>query len=867
MEVIDENYIWQRRIHHGARNQKGEVPFPESVEVGLEFNAALERKEKLDLCLLTNSVMLEISHFARTVTKSQMFFLFDMLDFNFDLSVDPDNQTLRYVYASRVYNKTKLLKEQLKVRPQRWKEVFALPDVRSLMETAGTGLYGRHFRKRNHASDSSVLTDSSRNCRSPDNQTAKSNEAASRTLVGKKTGMKPRAGAYSICRDLGLTLAVQPNCLKQKLEPNLITIGVMMELLHFSKVFCGGYIQIVEDLVKQNFGHELDRSKIRLQISKLMERKYASISEESKEAFRKEPFSLQTTTWEPKRNKRKELEADHQESITMDKKRRVMPRHTNRDVKDVGQDSDLSYTCPLDFETGIQSGTEAGQETTPLFVKQEEEEAFVSPGEPWTKGHDTQSFNLNPPQHTVSDLLSEDKNQDRSVMTPKQRLWVRRASRSKQIQKCRVTNKFARCRDAGLDFNVGSGNKQNLDLHLLTNCVLLEVCKFATAMTKSLYNYLFDILNKNFNLVLQDQQHKLKLLSYLITKEKNLQNHPDRKKVEFLSSTFTLPEVYNMVDVTGDVKAGDEVETEQQTNCDSSACNTSEQADAELYPFCTKSGLDLWSSDRRPASNKLDLSVLTIGAVLEIFLFVRKLCGVVHEMVNDVLEHNFNLDLQSGETKAAQVIQRWHITHRYIAKKLKASPTMHPWLNIVVFSPQPQNGASPADEVTAGLKLCRDTFNSKVQNVKMVNSYHICKEIGLDLNVGPKSEVKTKLDLRVLTRGALLEVHQYVEQNCMRYVPSLYQILDYNFDLSFQNHRKVEFAWSIASQAIAMSGKTSRKENYLNRVFELPFDVPESSAIACKEEPEDGYHGPDPGDDDIMFVRELKPVDIEVMIE
>ncbi|KAI4792484.1 hypothetical protein KUCAC02_033347 [Chaenocephalus aceratus] len=59
MENIDE-YIWQRRIHHGVRQQNGTVPFPESVKAGLDFNAALERKDKLDPRLLTNDVMLEL---------------------------------------------------------------------------------------------------------------------------------------------------------------------------------------------------------------------------------------------------------------------------------------------------------------------------------------------------------------------------------------------------------------------------------------------------------------------------------------------------------------------------------------------------------------------------------------------------------------------------------------------------------------------------------------------------------------------------------------------------------------------------------------------------------------------------------------
>lgn len=78
----------------------------------------------------------------------------------------------------------------------------------------------------------------------------------------------------------------------------------------------------------------------------------------------------------------------------------------------------------------------------------------------------------------------------------------------------------------------------------------------------------------------------------------------------------------------------------------------------------------------------------------------------------------------------------------------------------------------------------------------------------------------------------------------------------------------MEFAWSIASQVIAIAGKNGRKGDYLNKVFELPFEVSESSPIVCKEEPEDGFSELDINDNsDIAFVRELKPVDIEVEIE
>nr|XP_020470851.1 uncharacterized protein LOC109968714 [Monopterus albus] len=898
MGDIDEYHIWQQRIHQGIRYQKGAVPFPESVKIGLEFNAALERKETLDPSLLTNAVMLELCQFAKTVTKSEKYFLFEMLEYNFDLGVDVANDLQCYEYAACVHNKIKLLKEQIKSKPHKWNEAFLLPDVNSMMAFLESVGPGRYHPKKNKVVDSSLLTDVGKNCHFSETLKAGSNGVATSMFIMKKRGgvwLKLTDSLYPFCSKLGVTLAVQPNeTAKQKLDPSLVTNGVMMELLDFSRVLCGTETRIVNSLVKKNFGHEFDRLQFRVQYNKLAERKYACLSTAARDAFRKETFKVQIGKREQSSRKRKNPGTDDQElaKITIVSKRRKTLRHRGSDTQDTLQDSNLSYICPVDFETETQSGTAVRPEqikpenlsgvaaetqlAESVDVKQEEEEVFISPAQPQTNGHssDMSHFHLKDQSlKALSNLFSEDKNEDINVRTPKQRLWIRRANRSKQILKSsRVNDLFAHSRAIGLDFNVGSGNKQNLDLQLFTNWMLLEVFKFATGMTKSLGRFLSEILISNFSLVLVDELHQRNFIFYFITKEKNIQNHPDRQKREFLNSQFKCPEVYNMVDVTSNFQSEKEVETVQQIDCDSSTLTANWQTEEEPYPFCKRIGLNLWSTEERPASQKLALSVLTTGAVLEIFSFVRELCGSVPDTVNDVLEHNFDLELRSGATKAAQVIQRWYLIQKSLMKKQSMTPKIYRWLNRVV----PLNGhsPSPAGSGVQGLdsgdvkpSTARRARSRNVCQVEKANSYHFCKEIGLKLDVGLKSEAKPKLDLQVLTRGVLFEMHRYVEQHSNRYVPTLYEILEYNFDLSSQSHRKVEFAWSIASQVIAMVRKNGRTEDYLTRVFELPMEVSESSQTVCKEEPEDGFGKLGFNDDDIMFVRKLKPVDIEVEIE
>lgn len=865
MESIDD-YIWQRRIHRGVRHQQSALPFPESVEIGLEFNAALERKEKLDRDLLTNGVMLDLCDFAKTVTKSETYFLFEILEFNFDLGVDMNNDLQCYEYANRVHDQIKLLKDQIKLKPHRWKETFPLPDHDTVMGFTGSEQSGRYGPEMNKFMDYSVLTDGSKNSQSADPRT-ESNGTASCGFIRKNRGVRVTDDTYPFCKELSVTLTVDDTS-KQKLDPDRVTNGVMMELLDFSRVLCGTFTGIVQELVKQNFGLELDKLQFHMDVSKLLARKNACLTAKDRDAFRKELFKVRTKNQEQNRKKRK-----HPDSQELELEQLTSLRHKDSDVTDIWQEIDLSYMCPIDFETDVQSGTEATPEkikfktclsemaeetlTVSLGVKQEEEE----------QPHDSTLSNHLPKNaalKAVSDLFSEDKHEDVNVRTLKQKLWMRRATRSKQILKSsRVNDLFARCREMGLDFNVGSGNKRNLDLQLLTNSVLCEVYRFATAMFKSVCNFLFDILETNFNLLLQDELHHRNFLFYITTKERILQNHPDRQKMEFLSSPFRFPEAYTMVGATGDFQTAQETETDWN----SPASSTNPQKDSERHPFCDKLGLNLWSAER-PASQRLDLTVLTTGAVLEVLRFVRELCGTVRGTVSDVLEHNFDLDLQSGVTEAAQVIRRWYVTQKSMMKRPYTSPNVKRWLNRVV----PLSGRSQLDPPTAN---CLDDSEPGKEtgafdgNMQQVNKCHYsCEQIGLDLVIGSEPEAKTKLDLRMLTRGVLFEMHQYVRRNSKRYVPALYEILEYNFDLSSQRHRKVEFAWSIASQVLAIAGKTGRTGDYLNKVFELPFVSSETSSIVCKEEPEDSFGEPDLNDNsDMAFVRELKPVDIEVEIE
>ncbi|XP_056263734.1 uncharacterized protein LOC130189093 [Pseudoliparis swirei] len=797
MECTDD-YIWRQRIHHGVRYQKSAVPFPESVAVGLEFNAALERAEPLAPGLLTNGVMLELCYFARTVNRSESYFFFEMLEFNFELGVAADDERQRYDYVTRVHNKVKLLRENIRMKPRRWRETFLFPE-------RAAGRPQRYCPKRNTLADSSLLSAE---------RAAASGGAA--LLMKKREGPRVKliADAYPFCKALGVTLAVRTGGAgRARLAPGRATNAVMLEMLDFSRLLCGTHTGIVLDLVLHNFGLAMERAGFRLQVVKVTERRNTCLTAGDKEAFRKERFEVQT-----RKRKRRTYVQREPEGLVVAGKRRAAP---DEDAIDV------SYMCPVECEPETQSDSEAGREEGMEEEEQEEQEEEEEEQEEEEQEEEEQGEAAARPQ-SVSALFSEGGPVEAGVRAA---LWARRAARCRRILASgRGEDSFARCRERGLDFNVAAAGRRRLDRRLLTNGVLREVYQFSTAMAKSLRSFVFEILDNNFHLLLQGGPHRQNFLLYMSAREKLLRA-AGRQDHAVLGRLFEFPEVYNMVDVTRDFQTGPEPPARSR----------------DPYPFCGRMGLDLWAAARRPAGQKLDLTAVTAGAVLEVFSFARRLCGSARQTASDVLERNFHLDLRGGAAEASRAVGRWYRTQRTPVGGRAASPQTDRWLNAAVpLDAPPDPRPAPATE-------------------EELPVYRVCQQIGLDLDVGVRRAAKPKLALRALTRGALLEMHRYVRRRCNRYVPALYDILDYNFDLSARPGGKVEFAWAVATQVVAIAAKSGRPGAYLDRAVELP-----GAGGGVKDEPRDEVGGAelrDDDDDDVEFVRELKPVDIEVKID
>ena len=73
----------------------------------------------------------------------------------------------------------------------------------------------------------------------------------------------------------------------------------------------------------------------------------------------------------------------------------------------------------------------------------------------------------------------------------------------------------------------------------------------------------------------------------------------------------------------------------------------SEETWVDLYPLCQEIGLDLDVTYKGWSQEKLDMDVLTKGVMIEVAQYTKKLCGTYKQIVLDILEHNFDLDLQT----------------------------------------------------------------------------------------------------------------------------------------------------------------------------------------------------------------------------
>lgn len=825
MNCIDIEYIWQTRIYNGFTHHRKLSHFPDSAAIGMDFNVACERKTKLDLNLLTNGVVLEIYDFSKALSRSLKYMVSEILEYNFDTGVD--NVKQRYSFANRIFNRIRTLNKY-----DKQDEVFLLPDPKTLNLAGAMDVLSRPYANVSKVSVKSSPLDSgdaaSQSLHADQNcEGGHVDEAESGHVDEAENGSD--VNSYPHCEAIGLDLYIRPlDTPKQKLDASLLTSKVIVEVLKFVKMVCGKHCDIITEVLKHNF--DLNESCIWETVKKI-DKKYDFLQLKDKEAFGKMPCTfVQKTVKKQGWKRRMGWDGAVLASQTEPGKRKRKPKHDDLfcDFEDLPH-NDLKW---------LTIGTEiAGMQETQMG---EQSETTHIPFVPVSFGVDGTA---------MSGQFSEDVKcvyRGTEVSTEKQNLWRRRAMRTEEILSMRFKD-----RRTYLDFKVGSSERQNLQQ--LTNRMLEDIFTFANHLCRTQSKFTVEVFNNYFKSEHWVTERQAGFLMFITTKIKLLKSQPHGKSAELLNTHVNFPRRYIM----------DGISSSQAAEAVSPSSATLHDSSMEHYPFCMALGINLWAEKQRPHNEKLDLCAITNGVLLEISNFVTKLCGTVWEVMYDVLKHNFHVNLQDEEM--AEELQKWCCLKKsgrtkWVIVEQKIS------LDKLVAAVARNTPDCSRVQVSKMSQFKQDK-RVLAGELKPLNRYPLCKDLGINLEVNSKSEATAKLNLQVLTRAVVYEMHRYVEDNPQEYhyVPALYKILEANFDLSSQLHRCCDFALAIASKVKTMAGNFRnsfcRKGGYLNKVFELPFEFPSGG------EPEDGNCDLEPDDEDIEFVCQFVPVEIEVILE
>ncbi|KAL7388424.1 hypothetical protein ABVT39_013614 [Epinephelus coioides] len=986
---MDANKVWQWRIMHVKKYSRRPDPFYFSNRIGLDFNVASSAQKKLDLQLVTNGVILEICNFAKIVNKSKRRFLTNILENNFDLGFE--NQQQRIDFSARIHYK---VKELIRKPPKDKNEVFTLFDTSSKAErnsnyglTTASSEHLVEMDETDHSEHEDEIKFSQVTSKeylqtegfseemdeAPGDDVEHEDEFKCSQVTSKEylqteglsVEMDKAPGddteheyefkyskaqsaeelqedclppLFPYCEGIGLNLDVGS---KQSLDPDLLTKGVMLELVHFTRILTASYSPIVLDVLEHNFELDLKsqqgKSRLWFKISHLLRRRNRLLATGTKISlnFKDEQFSFQThplkrtkfstlSNVEASQYHLKDVMKRRQSDLKSNQKKRALSRSSERANKRhrIGQFEDME-TNSLSHHTDLCTSEKVEGDhchTFPLGESDQDSDKVTNPGYTGKLDHlqSPKSCSLSSdiagdsepsylgfctPLFTTTEISSSSPTVKSNVnlpfasqpderglcggeepsQTPRtgsnkhdmeqdemgtEIIWKLRANRVKQILSSPKTEKdcqFTMSKKAGLDFNVGFGPKKNISVDSLSNCVLLEVAKFALAMNSSQPDFIMEILEYNFDFGLQSQHQRNLFTCEIMKRVRKLRICEDA--VRFSKEVFQLPgpmsSKMNManqsvVGVTPELSSElrikecavvlvrlphSHAETRQHIS----------QKIVDLYPFCKKIGLKLHVNKSQP-NKKLDINKLTNGAMTEVMNFAEKLCGTFEQICLDILRHNLDLDLQSGQSDLARdilaripaIMEQKNLSNcASLDRKIKDTGTDYSTM-VQLDCQNSANldasnvGLSEAATIDQYVDTSADIQQQDEHNLMLWKlraryieyilsvpheehcpfySYSRCKKIGIDFNVG--SGIKQNLDPKLLTNGIMDELNKFATAllSSQRYF--ITDILEYNFHLDFKNelHRSA-FAYRTwyAIQAARKKFNFSR----MNMVFELP---------------------------------------------
>ncbi|XP_049446363.1 uncharacterized protein LOC125897234 isoform X7 [Epinephelus fuscoguttatus] len=770
-EMGTENTLWKLRANRikqilsSPNKQLGK--FTMSKKAGIKFNVGFGPKQHISVDSLTNSVMLEVAKFALAMNSSQQDFIMEILEYNFDFGLQSQHQ--RDLFTCEIMKRVRKLRSCEDV-VRFSKEVFELPGPMLSINMANQSMDSVN----SELSIESRMEECDVAPVCPSDSHTESKEHISEMIVDP----------HPFCKEIGLKLHVN-NCKQNtKLDINKLTNGAMTEVTNFAEQLCGTFEQICLDILRHNFDFDLQSGDTRRIVAAVCEQKNLS--------------SKLSKHLKIKGTKATNLNQDCQNDQTLDA-----------------------------------SGTGYSQAA-----------------------------------------VMDDKTEYPEELDLK--LWKLRANQMQQIlsiphgEHCPLYS-YPRCKTLGIDFNVGSGVKQNLDPKLLTNGIMAEVDTFANALHSAEKYFITEILEYNFHLDFKSELHRSAFTLQIWKKVLGLRKH--KSSNPRMNMPFELPDIQEPISdspnycpkcyqdrndklhqdesnpsemhhprphIMLDTVSADANCIEQKPAKDPSLTSSAtEETIMDRYPRCKKIGLNLCVNKDQP-KDKLDMHVLTSGIIVEVASFAKKLCGSKNNTIRAIIENNFNMSLQP--------VDIWNKV--WLSKEIHKDGG-HAWLDEAFVSQpqrQPRHLSKPVEASATQISERKETIKKRMlalqtkeerptlpsPNTSVVKSkthqqrkgkcFPHCTEIGLDLDVTSKSGEKEKLDLDLLTRAVVCEIHKFAVKNPGNYMPhTMFDILDYNFDLSSQHHRRWEFSIATTSKVQAMVKQRDMNRNRPHEVFKLPF--------------------------------------------
>nr|XP_033932355.1 uncharacterized protein LOC117440172 isoform X2 [Pseudochaenichthys georgianus] len=831
--------------------------FSRCKKLGIDFNVGSGFKQNLDPELLTNGIIVELNTFAATLISAQKHFITEILEYNCDL--DLRNELHRSAFTHQVWRKMNVSHLKKMDKDHQKKKLFELPDLMCLENP--TKYCSKCFQERSHKlfqddSDRSHIhhlhpltmediISGDANC--TEQRTARDQSS---TLSGREETIM---AYYPSCKEIGFILFVDKDKPTNKFDTNVLTNEIIHEVARFAKMLSGTKVKVIKDVLEHNFnlgmqGRDLDPAVYFHRATPdwfnevYVIRQYARKQETT---VKKRTFSLQTE---------KERADDYtcpigQSDLDSDE-------FTDSENRGIQNNFKKPNRCSR------QSDVPGQLESNCLGIP----EPFLTTGD-ISSSLPTVNSNVNPPFanqpneggccgfqeliHTsINELDKGDMKQEE--METENNLWKLRANCARKILSTFEFGPFNNSKKLGLEFHIGFGAKQNIRVDNLRDTHLLEVAKFALAMNSSKQHFIMELLEHNFDFGLQGEYQRNIFTLEIMNRVRKLEHSEDA--IKFSNEIFVLPILPGMGDIKPQLSNILNME-----ECDvapvfppHSQAETSEhisQKGVDLYPFCQEIGMKL-NVDKK-ANKKLDINKLTNGSVAEVTNFAEKLCGTFEQICLDILTHNFDFHLQSGDPDLARsIVARIHATVEQRNLKRYVKPFKRPKnlgkehllgilklknnLNTDGCSAGSSHTAITNQEVGSSAVEQKNELDLKLWKVREnriqqilstphtehcpLYSYSRCRTLGIDFNVG--SGEKLNLDPNLLTNGIMVELNMFATSLISDQKHFVTEILEYNFPLHLKNelYRRA-YKEQLWTNIKAVNGT---KMYFVNKPFELP---------------------------------------------